>query len=149
MTTITVTIFHNLARDPEGRHTAFTDGYRPGDPMVRVFTYQAEADGRSPEAMAEAAFEAFNADPDMLAGVQRDLATRYRRRMLRSLSVGDVVAIGEAALAVGRAGWTPVRGGLNEVRASEHGTHPLPARSRLPGTADHAAKPCPDQGATS
>jgi len=60
-----------------------------------------------------------------------------------------VVTIGEAALAVGRAGWTPVRGGLNEVRASEHGTHPLPARSRLPGTADHATKPCPDQGATS
>jgi len=41
------------------------------------------------------------------------------------LSVGDVVAVGEAGLAVARAGWTPVRGGLNEVRASEHGTRPL------------------------
>lgn len=43
------------------------------------------------------------------------------------LSVGDVVAVGEAGLAVGRAGWTLVRGGLNEVRTSEHGTRPLPA----------------------
>ena len=40
------------------------------------------------------------------------------------LSVGDVVAVGEIPLAVGRIGWTLVRGGLNEVRADEHGTHP-------------------------
>jgi len=46
------------------------------------------------------------------------------------LSVGDVVAVGEAGLAVGRAGWTLVRGGLNEVRASEHGTRPLSAPAR-------------------
>jgi hypothetical protein len=45
------------------------------------------------------------------------------------LSVGDVVAVGEAGLAVGRVGWTPVGGGLNEVRTSEHGTRPLPARA--------------------
>jgi hypothetical protein len=43
------------------------------------------------------------------------------------LSVGDVVAVGEAGLAVGRAGWTPIRGGLKEVRTSEHGTCSLPA----------------------
>jgi hypothetical protein len=43
------------------------------------------------------------------------------------LSIGDVVVIGEAALAVGRpAGWTPVSDGLNECRADEHGTHLLP-----------------------
>jgi len=62
--------------------------------------------------------------------------------------VGDVVAVGEVPLAVGRAGWTPVRGGLNEVRTSEHGSRPLPARSRLPDTGDHTNIPCPDQGAT-
>jgi hypothetical protein len=52
------------------------------------------------------------------------------------LSAGDVVAVGEAALAVGRpAGWDPVRGGLNEVRIHDHGTHPLPASAppRAPG----------------
>jgi len=40
------------------------------------------------------------------------------------LSVGDVVAVGEVGLAVGRLGWTLVCGGLNEVRTDEHGTHP-------------------------
>ncbi len=65
------------------------------------------------------------------------------------LSKGDVVAVGEIALAVASAGWTPVRSGLNEVRADEHGTHPLPARSGLPGTENRATNPCPGQGATS
>ena len=47
------------------------------------------------------------------------------------LPAGDVVTIGEAALAVGRpAGWEPVRGGLAEVRVHEHGTRSLPAPAR-------------------
>lgn len=66
----------------------------------------------------------------------------------RELSTGDVVAVGEAGLAVGRVGWILVRGGLNEVRTDEHGTHPLPECSRLPDTGDRATIPCPDQGAT-
>jgi hypothetical protein len=51
------------------------------------------------------------------------------------LSVGDVVAVGEIGLAVGRVGWTPVRGGLNEVRTSEHGTCPLPSHGPGSGPA--------------
>lgn len=43
------------------------------------------------------------------------------------LSVGDVVAVGEVPLAVGRIGWTLVRDGLSEARACAHGTRPLPA----------------------
>jgi hypothetical protein len=52
------------------------------------------------------------------------------------LSKGDVVAVGEAGLAVARVGWTLITGGLNEVRTSEHGTHPLPSISpcKEPGT---------------
>ena len=53
------------------------------------------------------------------------------------LPVGDVVAVGEAALAVARpAGWTPVSGGLDEVRADEHRTRPCrpAAASRKPET---------------
>jgi hypothetical protein len=47
------------------------------------------------------------------------------------LDIGDVVVIGEAALAAGRPiGWTPVSGGLNESRADQHGTHPLPDPGR-------------------
>ena len=65
------------------------------------------------------------------------------------LSAGDVVAAGEAALAVARpAGWTPVSGGLTEVRAGEHGTHPLPGGIRLPDTGDRAANPRSDEGVT-
>jgi len=45
------------------------------------------------------------------------------------LSKGDVVAVGEAGLAVARVGWTLITGGLNEVRTSEHGTRPLPSIS--------------------
>jgi hypothetical protein len=53
-----------------------------------------------------------------------------------------VVAIGDVTLAVARpAGWTPVSGGLDEVRTGEHGTRPLPAGSRLPDTADRTIPP--------
>jgi hypothetical protein len=46
------------------------------------------------------------------------------------LSVGDIVCVGEVALAVGRAaGWEPASGPLAEVRTREHGTSPLPGRS--------------------
>ena len=65
------------------------------------------------------------------------------------LPAGGVVAAGEATLAVARpAGRPPVSGGLDEVRAGEHGTRPVPARSRLPDTGDRTAIPRPDQGAT-
>jgi hypothetical protein len=128
MTSVTVSIWHNVARDQAGRHTALLDGFTPGDPMVRVFTYQATPRGRSPEAIAEDAFALANGHPrdDETARLSR----LYYQRRLRLLSVGDVVAVGEVGLAVGRVGWTLIRGGLNEVRTSEHGTRPLPAPAR-------------------
>jgi hypothetical protein len=43
------------------------------------------------------------------------------------LSVGDLVAVGDILLAVGRpAGWVPATGPLAEVRTREYGTRPLP-----------------------
>jgi hypothetical protein len=119
------------------------DGYQLGDPVVRVFTYQAAPAGRPAEQIAEEAFGICNGHPRDARG--EDLARGYYQRELRS--VGDVVAVGEAGLAVGRVGWIPVGGGLNEVRTSEHGTHPLPASSRPPDTADHAAIRCSGEGA--
>jgi hypothetical protein len=145
---ITVTIWHNVAFDEQGRHTAMLDGYQPGDPMVCVFAYQASP-GRSAEEIADEAFDTFNDHPRDPGGA--DLACAYYGRRLRSLSVGDVVAVtadGEVRLAVAKIGWTPVPGPLTEVRASEHGTRPLPPHSRLPDTADRPVIPCPDQGAT-
>lgn len=51
------------------------------------------------------------------------------------LSVGDIVCVGEVALAVGRpAGWEPASGPLAEVRTREHGTSPLPLSGRAPGS---------------
>ncbi len=38
---ITVTIWHSVALDGQGHQTGMLDGYQPGDPVVRVFTYQA------------------------------------------------------------------------------------------------------------
>jgi hypothetical protein len=78
-----------------------------------------------------------------------DAATfRNTAELSGELSKGDVVAVGEVLLAVASAGWVLVSGGLTEVRTSEHGTRPLPARSRLPDTADRAAHPDPGQGVT-
>ena len=76
------------------------DGYQPGDPMVRVFAYQADPAGRSPEAIADEAFDIFNDHPRDPGGAE--LACAYYGRRLRSLSVGDVVVVGEVPLAVGR-----------------------------------------------
>jgi len=42
VTTITITIWHNVARDQDDRPTGMLEGYHPGDPAVRVFTFQAD-----------------------------------------------------------------------------------------------------------
>lgn len=122
-----VTVYHNVARGSDDRHINF-DGYQPGQPLVPVFAYDVELlDGGMEELLliAEMAFEAFNADPDLLPDRTRDLATRYRARSLRSLSVGDVLRLGDTALACDPVGFRKVPAELNEVRVSEHGTHPI------------------------
>jgi len=45
---ITVTIWHSVALDGQGHQTGMLDGYQPGDPVVRVFTYQAASAGSPP-----------------------------------------------------------------------------------------------------
>jgi hypothetical protein len=80
---ITVTIWHNVAFDGEGRHVAMLDGYLPGDPVVRVFAYQADI-GRPAEEIAAEAFDIFNDHPRDAAGAE--LACSYYGRRLRSLS---------------------------------------------------------------
>ncbi len=74
------------------------DGYQPGDPMVRVFTYQADPAGRSPQEIAAEAFEVFNDHPRGARGA--DLAEQYYRRRLWSLSFPEshCVARGRVAL---------------------------------------------------
>lgn len=84
MTTITVTIWHNIARDAHGHPAGMLEGYQPGDPVVRVFTYPADPAGRSPQQIAEEAFAICNDHPADEHG--QDLARRYYQRQLRSLS---------------------------------------------------------------
>jgi hypothetical protein len=62
------------------------------------------------------------------------------------LSVGDLVEVGEAPLAVAKAGWAPASGGLTEARTSEHGTRPLPEGRHPFDAAGDAASPCADEG---
>jgi len=80
---ITVTIWHNVAFDGQGRHAAMLDGYQPGDPVVRVFAFQTDPE-RPAEEIAEAAFAIFNDDPRDAAGAE--LACAYYGRRLRSWS---------------------------------------------------------------
>jgi hypothetical protein len=80
---ITVTIWHNVAFDDQGRHTAMLDGYQSGDPVVCVFAYQASP-GRAAEEIAEEAFAIFNDHPADAGGAE--LACAYYGHRLRSLS---------------------------------------------------------------
>jgi len=57
-----------VARDGEGLPTGMLDGYRPGDAVVRVFTYQADPAGRDPVQIAEEAFAICNGHPRDAAG---------------------------------------------------------------------------------
>lgn len=79
---LTVSIWHSVARDPEGRHACFGE-FTPGDQMVQVFTYDTRATGRSPAGIAEDAFAAFH-DAPLRRG--RGTGPPYRQRRLRSLS---------------------------------------------------------------
>jgi hypothetical protein len=93
-----IQVFHNVD------HDSFF-GYQPHHPLVRVFRGEHQTGETDPAAVAEELFEAFN-----IGGRFPQLAEAYRARQLRSLSVGDVVAVGEVPLAVASAGFKPVEG---------------------------------------
>ena len=136
---ITVTIWHNVAFDGQGRHTAMLDGYQPGDPVVRVFAYEADP-GRPAEEIADEAFAIFTGHPRDAVGA--DLACAYDGRRLRPLAAGDVVAAGDVLLAVGLrrlgAGHRPAdRGPHPRAR------HPPPAGPQLAPGRQHAGRPGP------
>jgi hypothetical protein len=102
---ITVTIWHNVAFDAEGRHTAMLDGYQPGDPVVAAFTYQADPAGRTAEQIAAEAFDIFNDHRRDPGGA--DLACAYYGRRLRSLSFpGNSPCCGRSCCVHSRAVWS-------------------------------------------
>lgn len=107
----TVTIFHNIQTDEDGRPTGFF-GHSEGDLLRRVYTYTPGTTSPDDQLLEEA-FEMFNRDPeDFPIGAKRDLSLSYRLRELRSLSTGDVVQIDDRAYACKSVGW--VRIDLND-----------------------------------
>jgi hypothetical protein len=126
-----VTIFHNVARDEKDQPVNF-DGYAAGAPLVRVLEYDSLRT-YSAEKLAEEAFYLFNVDPCFMQPDDCEIARRYRERDLRSVSVGDVIMVGGAAITVERTGFGSIDAGqLNEVYEEHHGSIPLRPGEQTP-----------------
>jgi hypothetical protein len=124
-----VSVYHNVARDEAGRRiNGF--GYESGHPIVHVFEAETDLDWMPASELAEMVWIACNVNPDRLgSGRLATFARAYRDRRLRSLSVGDVVVLGEGedrmAMRADTAGFSFVRTDqLNIVTIREHGTQP-------------------------
>jgi hypothetical protein len=72
-------ILLNEAKDPEGRHIAPCDGYKPEHPLIQSYS-EIEKFERDPEGICELLFERFNIDHP----------SNYCNR---SLCVGDVIVL--------------------------------------------------------
>ncbi|MFI8932603.1 hypothetical protein ACIG3E_33685 [Streptomyces sp. NPDC053474] len=75
-----ITVWHNMV-------TGYRSGYRPEHPMLPVFSYSAPTGPA--EDLLWRAVTLCNADPEMLSGHDRKLATDYRDKRQRSFSPGD------------------------------------------------------------
>lgn len=139
-----VSLLHNVARDEHDRRINYF-GYEDGHPLVIVFEADIDlSDGISASVLAEEIYAACNLDPDTLTGPMAVLARAYRDRRLRSLSVGDLVVIGEEddriAMRVDDVGFSPVAvealnllttpEELDLVTIRDHGTQPWPPDAR-------------------
>jgi hypothetical protein len=114
------------------------NGYRDGDALHKVYEYELSGTP-DPEAIAGQAFRMFNAPEECLVDDERQHAMRYRAGQNRSLSVGDVVVVGEVALAVARAGFDSMSISSEQVQTSDR-ARAATARSRdLPAREWHLA----------
>lgn len=99
MSTCTITIYHNVETDSEGRHTALLDGYCAGDRLRRVFQANISRDGLGAddtESIAERVFEMGNVlDSGYYAHDPLHAHARTYRRdgLVRSVSVGDLIVV--------------------------------------------------------
>lgn len=123
----TVTVFHNVAVDPDGRMINFF-GYQPGHPLVPVARYVTDSSGGDLE-LCEDAYRLFNLGDDPTWGQPDARAREYRVRGNRSLSEGDVVVIDGRAYACRAAGFEPIGSDLTIVDRSRPGTASLKGTS--------------------
>ncbi len=107
MTDTTVVIFHNIATDFAGRNLGMVEGYDVGHPLVPVFRCAASdlTESTDSNLICEAAFHVFNVGDDPAMGQVSTAGVTYRRWKNRSLSVGDVVQIGDEFFSCQRQGW--------------------------------------------
>lgn len=118
MTDLTVRVLLNVTDvetvDGIPKRCIFFDGYEPGDRLVEALQYAVNTDDDASltdtarELICEQAFKVCNLDPEMLTGTERAHATQFRNRRNRSLSVGDVVMVGDVAMACMRMGFAQV-----------------------------------------
>jgi hypothetical protein len=140
---LTVSIWHNVTRDAEGRHAGF-GGFTPGDQMVKVFTYDLPPGGsRDLTAIAENAFAIGNGAPG-LDGRAAELAARTPGDgcgQSRSLETRRVAACGVVFVhgSVARSGvvyrswmaaWSNLRGwrSCGSRRRIRHGSGGVPGQ---------------------
>ncbi|KMV19667.1 hypothetical protein ACT17_06425 [Mycolicibacterium conceptionense] len=108
--TLTVAVYLNDGTD-------FLRGFDPATALLRkaasfdVLVSGSVSDSDAIDQVLEIVFEQLNIDSPT-----RDWAQRYRATGNRSLSVGDVVAVGESAWSVARFGWAHV--GSSELSAA-------------------------------
>jgi len=104
-----VTVYLNQSRDD------YVFGYQPGDQLEAAATFDVSPsllDGPDgPHAVLELVFSELNIDDPT-----EQWALDYRARRNRSLSVGDVVQLGESAFAVAGCGWDNVALQAHQVR---------------------------------
>jgi len=76
-----------------------------GDPDKVVYSY-VDKEGRFDKDICENAFELFNAPLELIKGdYEYFIATDYRSKQLRSLSVGDIVQVDEVKWVCRPVGW--------------------------------------------
>ena len=96
---VTLSVYLN-----EAAPQSFTRGYRTGDPLRQVVEVPLSAPNREPRLeLAVTAVYDLNDPVSPLEWVQE-----YRGAGNRNFGVGDVIAVGEDAWALGKTGWAPV-----------------------------------------
>ncbi|QFG25435.1 hypothetical protein [Actinomadura sp. WMMB 499] len=118
MIQVQIEIFHNVAKDENGRSLGFF-GYEPNHPVVKVFEYLTEQTTLPPEDVAEEAMHIGN-------GVD-NRSDSYYARELRSVSVGDLIRIDGQWWTCERVGWRfvgDIPKDITDEFEGEHGTQP-------------------------
>ena len=119
-----ITTWHNVHQDEHGHLTAMIFGFTAGDPLVPVHQFSI-ANELVPDDrldLCESIFRLFNVGDDPEYGAPDEEAVTYRAQGNRSLSVGDVIQIGQHWFAVQYAGFAAVQAPAHLDGASQPGS---------------------------